>query len=136
MADSVLKDLTSSSLFDLTGVVAVVTGGGSVRLCQGKSNLNQCSRLPQGIGLMITTTLIANGATVYIIGPKKEDLDRCVLLPCARMIVVLTVRISRIAKVYNDVTEKANKPGRIHGIEGDVRKKVCLGIEGALVPFR
>ena len=136
MADSVLKDLASSSLFDLTGVVAVVTGGGSVRLCQRKSNFNQCSRLPQGIGLMITTTLIANGATVYIIGPKQEDLDRCVLLPCARMIVVFTVRVSRIAKVYNDAAEKGNKPGRIHGIEGDVRKKVCLGIEGALVPFR
>ncbi|KAM5543403.1 hypothetical protein V8D89_002654 [Ganoderma adspersum] len=86
MADSVLRDLTSSSLFDLTGVVAVVTGGGS------------------GIGLMITTTLIANGATVYIIGPKQDDLDR-------------------IAKVYNDAAEKGNKPGRIHGIEGDVRKK-------------
>ncbi len=32
MADSVLKDLTSSSLFNLTGIVAVVTGGGTVRL--------------------------------------------------------------------------------------------------------
>lgn len=31
---------------------------------------------------MISTTLMANGATVYIIGPKQEDLDRCVLLPC------------------------------------------------------
>ena len=30
MADSVLKELSSSSLFDLTGVVAVVTGGGTV----------------------------------------------------------------------------------------------------------
>ena len=57
-------------------------------------------------------------------------------MPCARMIVVFTVRVSRIAKVYNDAAEKGNKPGRIHGIEGDVRKKVCLGIEGALVPFR
>ena len=32
MADSVLQDLTSSNLFDLTGVVAVVTGGGTVSL--------------------------------------------------------------------------------------------------------
>lgn len=30
----------------------------------------------QGIGLMISSTLIANGATVYIIGPKQADLDR------------------------------------------------------------
>ena len=30
MADGVLNELTSSNLFDLTGVVAVVTGGGTV----------------------------------------------------------------------------------------------------------
>ncbi|RPD54969.1 NAD-P-binding protein [Lentinus tigrinus ALCF2SS1-6] len=86
MADAVLHDLTSSNLFDLSGVVAVVTGGGT------------------GIGLMITTTLLANGATIYIIGPKQADLDK-------------------IAKVYNDAAEKAKRPGRIYGIEGDVRKK-------------
>ena len=33
----------------------------------------------QGIGLMITTTLLANGASVYIIGPKKADLDKWVV---------------------------------------------------------
>ena len=32
----------------------------------------------QGIGLMIASTLVANGATVYIIGPKQADLDECV----------------------------------------------------------
>ena len=31
----------------------------------------------QGIGLMIATTLISNGAaSVYLIGPKQEDLDK------------------------------------------------------------
>lgn len=30
MAETVLTELTSSKLFDLTGVVAVVTGGGTV----------------------------------------------------------------------------------------------------------
>ena len=30
MADAVLQDLHASGLFDLTGVVAVVTGGGTV----------------------------------------------------------------------------------------------------------
>ena len=33
----------------------------------------------QGIGLMITTTLLANGASVYIIGPKQADLDKWVV---------------------------------------------------------
>ncbi len=28
---------------------------------------------------MMTTTLISNGATVFIIGPKQADLDRCAM---------------------------------------------------------
>ncbi|KAF9809965.1 hypothetical protein IEO21_07195 [Rhodonia placenta] len=86
MADAVLDRLTASNVFDLRGVVAVVTGGGT------------------GIGLMMSTTLLANGATVYIIGPKQEDLDK-------------------MAKVYNDAAEKTGKPGRMHGIQGDIRFK-------------
>lgn len=86
MADSVLQSLSASSLFDLRGVVAVVTGGGT------------------GIGLMISSTLIANGATVYIIGPKQEDLEK-------------------VAKVYNDAAAKLPGRGKIHSIEGDVRFK-------------
>lgn len=53
---------------------------------------------------MITTTLVANGATVYIIGPKQADLDR-------------------MAKIYNDASRQTGK-GMIYGIEGDVRHKV------------
>ncbi|KAJ8693635.1 hypothetical protein PTI98_008615 [Pleurotus ostreatus] len=82
MADTILKELNASKLFDLQGVVAVVTGGGT------------------GIGMMISSTLVANGATVYIIGPKQEDLDR-------------------VANTYN----RASTRGKIHGIEGDVRLK-------------
>ena len=50
---------------------------------------------------MITKTLVANNATVYIIGPKQADLDK-------------------IAKTFNDVGK-----GKIIGLEGDVREKVC-----------
>ncbi|KAF9494973.1 NAD(P)-binding protein [Pleurotus eryngii] len=82
MADTILNELNASNLFDLQGVVAVVTGGGT------------------GIGMMISSTLVANGATVYIIGPKQEDLDR-------------------VANTYNRVSTR----GKIHGIEGDVRLK-------------
>ncbi|CAK5266259.1 unnamed protein product [Mycena citricolor] len=86
MADAILKSLTASAIFDLTGVVAVVTGGGT------------------GIGMMISSTLVANGATVYIIGPNQAELDRV----CAN---------------YNAASENVPSRGRMHGIEGDVRHK-------------
>ncbi|KIJ64874.1 hypothetical protein HYDPIDRAFT_111531 [Hydnomerulius pinastri MD-312] len=84
MAEAVLDRLSAGKLFDLTGVVAVVTGGGT------------------GIGLMMTTTLVANGATVYIIGPQQEDLDR-------------------IARVYNNASTGSS--GKIIGLAGDIRLK-------------
>ncbi|KAI1816261.1 NAD(P)-binding protein [Poronia punctata] len=52
------KSLERNSLFDVTGQVAVVTGGGS------------------GIGLMMAQALEANGAIVYIIGRRKESLEK------------------------------------------------------------
>ncbi|KAF8191226.1 NAD-P-binding protein [Pholiota molesta] len=80
----ILGGLTASSMFNLRGVVAVVTGGGT------------------GIGLMMTSTLVANGAKVYIVGPNQKDLDR-------------------IAEVYNaGVTEGM---GSIQGVQGDIRQK-------------
>lgn len=53
-------DLKVSKLFDVSNYSAVVTGGGT------------------GIGLMITQTLVANGAKVYITGRRKESLDTVV----------------------------------------------------------
>ncbi|KAF4564684.1 hypothetical protein EYR36_002622 [Pleurotus pulmonarius] len=82
MADTILNELNASKLFDLQGVVAVVTGGGT------------------GIGMMISSTLVANGATVYIIGPKQEDLDR-------------------VTNTYNQSSTR----GKMYGLEGDVRLK-------------
>ncbi|KAI0761299.1 hypothetical protein BD413DRAFT_247575 [Trametes elegans] len=77
IADAVLNQLAASTLFDLTG-------GGA------------------GIG----TTLLANCATVYIMGPKQADLDR-------------------VAEIYSDAAEKSGKPGRMYGVEGNVKLKVC-----------
>ncbi|KAF7292576.1 NAD(P)-binding protein [Mycena indigotica] len=85
MADKVLEQLKAQNIFDLRGVVAVVTGGGS------------------GIGMMISSTLVANGATVYIVGPKQQELDAV----CAK---------------YNEATEGISN-GRMHGLEGDIRLK-------------
>ncbi|XMA10543.1 hypothetical protein WAI453_003334 [Rhynchosporium graminicola] len=54
------SDLKSTKLFDVSNFSAVVTGGGS------------------GIGLMITQTLVANGAKVYITGRREEALNTVV----------------------------------------------------------
>ncbi|EEB97834.1 hypothetical protein MPER_02761 [Moniliophthora perniciosa FA553] len=86
-----LEEQQASRLFDLRGVVAVVSGGGS------------------GIGLMISSTLIANGAKVYIIGPKQADMDR-------------------IARLYNAEAEKIPGGGKMIGIEGDISVKACIVI--------
>ncbi|KAI6775045.1 hypothetical protein HG530_001803 [Fusarium avenaceum] len=54
------RNFSRNALFDLSGKVALVTGGGS------------------GIGLMATQALSINGAKVYITGRTKEKLDRVV----------------------------------------------------------
>ncbi|KAI1611017.1 short chain dehydrogenase/reductase [Exophiala viscosa] len=54
------EDLTASKLFDVSHVVAVVTGGGT------------------GIGLMIAQALQSNGAKVYITGRREDALDAVV----------------------------------------------------------
>ncbi|KAF7364091.1 NAD(P)-binding protein [Mycena sanguinolenta] len=86
MADTILESLSAGNIFNLRGVVAVVTGGGT------------------GIGMMISSTLVANGATVYIIGPVQADLDN-------------------VCATYNAACENASAPGRMHGIQGDIRLK-------------
>ncbi|KAK5456229.1 hypothetical protein LTS15_005548 [Exophiala xenobiotica] len=54
------EDLQASKLFDVSHVVAIVTGGGT------------------GIGLMIAQALQSNGAKVYITGRREEALDAVV----------------------------------------------------------
>ena len=65
----------------------------------------QLNYLIQGIGLMISSTLMANGATVYIVGPEQKQLDT-------------------IAKTYNDAAQGNPGRGKLIGLEGDVRLKV------------
>ncbi|GJJ08195.1 hypothetical protein Clacol_002403 [Clathrus columnatus] len=53
-----MSQFDPSSLFSAKGLVVVVTGGGS------------------GVGLMISTALENNGATVYIVGRRKDVLEK------------------------------------------------------------
>ncbi|KZV92903.1 NAD(P)-binding protein, partial [Exidia glandulosa HHB12029] len=55
--DELFARLNAGSLFNLDGLVAVVTGGAS------------------GIGLTIATTLLANGAVVHVVDKSKADLE-------------------------------------------------------------
>jgi NADP-dependent 3-hydroxy acid dehydrogenase YdfG len=59
---SVASDYSRSNLTDVSGLVAVVTGGGT------------------GLGLTIARTLEANGAKVFITGRRQEKLDEAVKL--------------------------------------------------------
>ncbi|KAJ4413679.1 hypothetical protein N0V82_008409 [Gnomoniopsis sp. IMI 355080] len=58
MSTSITPSLAAVDLFTVNGLVAVVTGGAT------------------GIGLMITKALEQNGARVYIVGRRKEVLEK------------------------------------------------------------
>ncbi|CAL1699033.1 unnamed protein product [Somion occarium] len=83
---AVLNEVHSSGLHDLRGVVAVLTGGAS------------------GIGNMIATTLLSNGATVFIIDRNQSLLDN-------------------VTKTYNEAAQKTNLRSRLIGIVGDIGTK-------------
>ena len=77
---------------------------------------------------MISSTLLANGATVCIIGPNQEDLDRRVLAAVIALGPADVIGdLRRISKVYSDAAAAAGKPGKMYGIAGDIRLKVSFG---------
>lgn len=79
-----MSSLSAEHLFSVKGKIALVTGGGS------------------GIGLMAAKGLAANGAKVYIVGRRKELLEK-------------------VAKENNGILS-----GSLHPIEGDVSSKESL----------
>ncbi|KAF8958866.1 NAD-P-binding protein [Flammula alnicola] len=96
-ANEVLVGLTAQNMFNLQSVVAIVTGGRS------------------GIGLMISSTLMANGAKVYVIGQNQAALDK-------------------MTEKYNEGA--APGMGRMYGIQGDVRLKSEAARIAALIGER
>jgi short-subunit dehydrogenase involved in D-alanine esterification of teichoic acids len=72
-----------SDLFDVKGLIVVITGGGtgmsgSSRTClPGKFCEDQTheTNKKSGVGLMLTQALASNGAIVYIIGRRLDLLE-------------------------------------------------------------
>ncbi|KAG5220628.1 NAD(P)-binding protein [Salix suchowensis] len=107
MADNILHELNARNLFDLHGLVAVVTGGGTVGSSDSLFRLLALGLLLTrrvGNGMMISSTLAANGATVYIIGPNQHDLDK-------------------VTDSYNTACDNHPGRGKMHGLQGDIRLK-------------
>jgi len=73
-------NINAADLFSVKGLIAVVTGGGT------------------GIGLMIAQGLEANGATVYIIGRRKETLEKA----------ASTAKHGNIRIIQGDITQKSD----------------------------
>ncbi|KAI0412263.1 hypothetical protein F5X98DRAFT_355344 [Xylaria grammica] len=86
------------SVFDVKGLVAVVTGGGS------------------GIGLMAAQALEANGAIVYIIGRRKETLGKA----------AATAKYNNIRPIVGDVTSKSSLTAAASTIGSEVGGYVDL----------
>lgn len=98
--DHVLEaNLTRASLFDLTGKVAIVTGGGS------------------GIGAMIAGGFVANGATVYIVSRKD----------CAAYAEALTKKgPGTCIAVSADLTQQSDVDRVVETVRKDHGKLDCL----------
>jgi NAD(P)-dependent dehydrogenase (short-subunit alcohol dehydrogenase family) len=105
--------LLASKLFNVKGLVCVVTGGGS------------------GIGLMATQALAANGAKVYITGRRKEYLETVVEKygkDVEGKIIAMPGDVTKKEDVIRIAKEIGDKEGGIHylvsnaGISGEVTK--------------
>ncbi|KAI0845888.1 NAD(P)-binding protein [Daldinia vernicosa] len=96
--------LSATSLFSLKGWVAVVTGGGT------------------GVGLMITQTLAANGAKVYITGRRADVLETSTRIhgsperlgPLGGSIVPIAMDITSKDSVRGVVAEITQKEGFVN----------------------
>lgn len=73
--------LHPSTLFDVDGMVVVITGGGTgvvncLSMIDRHYQANGNGYIYKGLGLMMATALENNGATVYIVGRRGEVLEK------------------------------------------------------------
>ncbi|KAF2654251.1 NAD(P)-binding protein [Lophiostoma macrostomum CBS 122681] len=89
--------LSANALFNVKGMVAVVTGGGT------------------GIGLMTTKALAANGASkVYIIGRRKEVLESAATSIDPSIVVPLPGDVTDLSSLSELSSHIASKTGYIN----------------------
>ena len=93
--------LHPSNIFDVEGLVAVVTGGGTGTSVDPTfiqclfHRVNPVNRLyTLGIGLMMATALEHNGATVYIVGRRKEVLEKAAREHSVRTAPIISPHLS------------------------------------------
>ncbi|KAF8575689.1 NAD(P)-binding protein [Ramaria rubella] len=101
-----------SNLFSAKGLVAVVTGGGS------------------GLGLMVSAALEHNGATVYIIGRRKEALEKA---------AKEHAKYGKIIPIQGDVTSRESLLSAVSAIESQSGYINLLvnnsGVHGELIKY-
>lgn len=70
------SSLRTDNLFNIDGLVAVITGGGTGKQTILRKHQSKHFLTLQGIGRMMATALAENGAhKVYVIGRREEPLN-------------------------------------------------------------
>ncbi|KAH7092845.1 short-chain dehydrogenase [Auriculariales sp. MPI-PUGE-AT-0066] len=93
-----LNHLRAESLYNVTGRIALVTGGGT------------------GIGLMIAQGLAVNGAKVYIAGRRKDVLERAIaeVGKGSGDIIPIVLDVTDKQSIANAVNEIEAREGKLH----------------------
>lgn len=106
-----LAHMQVANLFDVAGLVAVVTGGGS------------------GLGLYAAHALASNGALVYILGRRKPLLDATVASFHTLLPEPASRKAGELVAVQADITSKASLAAARQTIAADLEKRHKHGIQ-------